>query len=102
MRDRVLAAAAAAGRDPAELTCALNLRVHVTDGSDAEAEVAGSAAEVAEQLAGFVAAGFSALNLQPAGQRTSQLERIAAEVVPAVRAAVHRPRNSSEQQGPDG
>lgn len=83
MRDRVLTAAADAGRGPAEITCALNLRVHL--GSGDGADIAGSPAAVAEQLSAFVALGFTAFNLQPTDR--GQLERIAAEVLPAVRPA---------------
>ena len=80
MRDRVLTAAADAGRDPGELTCALNLRVHLGSGTDAD--VAGSPAAVADQLSAFVALGFTAFNLQLAER--GQLDRIAAEVLPAL------------------
>jgi probable F420-dependent oxidoreductase len=82
MRDRVLAAAADAGRGPAEITCALNLGVHLGGGDGAD--IAGSPADVAEQLSAFVAIGFTAFNLQPTDR--GQLGRIAAEVLPAVRA----------------
>jgi len=85
MRDRVLTAAAEAGRDPGELTCALNLRVHLgSGGSGGGADVAGSPAGVAEQLSALVALGFTAFNLQPTDR--GQLERIAADVLPALRA----------------
>lgn len=80
MRDRVLTAATDAGRDPAELTCALNLGVHL--GRDGDADVVGSPAAIADQLSVFVALGFTAFNLQPADR--GQLELIAAEVLPAL------------------
>jgi probable F420-dependent oxidoreductase len=77
MRDRVLAAAVAAGRDPADITCALNLEIRVDE-----------PARVADQLLGFVRLGFTAFNVKPVGPgRAEQIERLAREVVPAVRAA---------------
>ncbi len=84
MRERVLGAATDAGRKPEDITCALNLGVTVGDGAAADPDVAGSAKDVAEQLAGFVVLGFTAFNLQARGG-PSQLDRIAAEVIPAVR-----------------
>jgi len=94
LRDRVLAAAAAAGRDPGELTCAYNLGVRV-DGHErpgaSPSVVAGPADAVAEQLAGLAGLGFSAFNLQPVGpDPAAQVERLANEVVPAVRTALGR------------
>jgi probable F420-dependent oxidoreductase len=87
MRARVLAAARAAGRDPAALTCAYNLEVAVGGGAGPSV-VAGSPAELAERLLGFVALGFTALNFLPVGpDQDEQAERLAREVLPAVRAA---------------
>ena len=92
LRDRVLAAAVAAGRDPGELTCAYNLAVRVDERQrpgTSPSVVTGPADAVAERLAGFVGLGFTALNLQPVGPGTAeQAERLAREVVPAVRAAL--------------
>jgi alkanesulfonate monooxygenase SsuD/methylene tetrahydromethanopterin reductase-like flavin-dependent oxidoreductase (luciferase family) len=90
LRDRVLAAAAAAGRDPAELTCAYNVEVRVDERpSDTPSVVTGPADAVTEQLVGFVGLGFTALNLLPVGPDTAeQVERLAREVVPAVLTAL--------------
>ena len=90
LRDRVLTAAAAAGRDPDELTCAYNLQVRVDERpSDSPSVVTGPADAVTEQLVGFVGLGFTALNLLPVGPDTAeQVERLAREVVPAVRTAL--------------
>lgn len=87
MRARVLAAAEDAGRDPDALTCALNVEVHVGEEVDSRPDViAGSAEQVATALAGFVAAGFSAFNFMPLGPSApEQAERIATEVIPALR-----------------
>ncbi len=94
MRDRVLDAAREAGRDPTEITCAYNVEVRVDQsGADRSADggssmVAGPADEVARRLAGFAGLGFTAVNLIPAGpDRDEQVALLAAEVLPAVRAA---------------
>ena len=88
MRRRVLTAASEAGRDPGQITCALNLQVQVDARAQASPSVlAGPPAAVAEQLAGFVRAGFTALNFitpgRPAGE---QAERLAREVLPELAA----------------
>jgi alkanesulfonate monooxygenase SsuD/methylene tetrahydromethanopterin reductase-like flavin-dependent oxidoreductase (luciferase family) len=90
MRGRVLAAARAAGRD-GEVTCALNLEVQVDEHPDADPSVlAGPPAVVAECLTGFVRAGFTAFNFNPAGRpHDEQNERLAREVLPTVRADVY-------------
>jgi alkanesulfonate monooxygenase SsuD/methylene tetrahydromethanopterin reductase-like flavin-dependent oxidoreductase (luciferase family) len=89
MRERVLAAAREAGRDPAEITCAFNVTVRVDDTAEATPDVvAGPADVVGERLAGFVAMGFTALNLMPVGpDAAEQVERLGREVVPALRTA---------------
>jgi alkanesulfonate monooxygenase SsuD/methylene tetrahydromethanopterin reductase-like flavin-dependent oxidoreductase (luciferase family) len=88
MRDRVFAAAREAGRDPSELTLAYNVEVRVGDRSDAPTVLAGEPDAIADRLLGFVALGFSAFNLSVSGPAPAeQLERLAREVVPAVRGA---------------
>jgi probable F420-dependent oxidoreductase len=89
MRDRVLAAARDAGRDPAEITCAYNLTVRVHDRAKPRPDtVTGPADAVAEQLLGFLGLGFTALNFIPTGpDPAGQAERLAREVLPAVRGA---------------
>jgi probable F420-dependent oxidoreductase len=90
MRDRVVAAARDAGRDPGELTFAYNLTVRV-DKHAAPGEpslVSGSADAVVERLAGFLAIGFTALNLMPLGpDQDEQAACLAQEVLPALRRA---------------
>jgi probable F420-dependent oxidoreductase len=88
MRERVLAAASAAGRDPAEVTCAYNVGVRVDERAEARPdEVVGSPEVVAERLLGFLELGFTALSLIPMGPgQREQAERLAREVVPALRA----------------
>jgi alkanesulfonate monooxygenase SsuD/methylene tetrahydromethanopterin reductase-like flavin-dependent oxidoreductase (luciferase family) len=84
MRRRVLAAASEAGRDPGQITCALNLQVRVDEHAPAgSSELAGPPAAVAAQLASFVRAGFTALNFITAGHPADeQAERLAREVLP--------------------
>jgi probable F420-dependent oxidoreductase len=88
MRERVLAAAGEAGRDPAEITCAYNVGVRVDERAEARPDqVAGSPDAVAERLLGFLGLGFTALSLIPTGPgQREQAERLAREVVPALRA----------------
>jgi alkanesulfonate monooxygenase SsuD/methylene tetrahydromethanopterin reductase-like flavin-dependent oxidoreductase (luciferase family) len=90
MRDRVFAAAERVGRSPDEITCAYNVEVHVDGGADGDASVvSGSAAAVVERLVEFVRLGFTAINfVLVGGEPDGQVERLATEVVPAVRAAV--------------
>jgi ABC-type multidrug transport system ATPase subunit len=79
----------AAGRDPAEITCAYNLQIRLQSrpGSDPEV-VSGPPDAVAERLLELARMGFSALNFIVAGPRDDeQTERIARDVIPAVRSA---------------
>jgi alkanesulfonate monooxygenase SsuD/methylene tetrahydromethanopterin reductase-like flavin-dependent oxidoreductase (luciferase family) len=87
MRSRVLAAAREADRDPAEITCAYNVAVTVGPGVSPDAgTVSGSVAAVTDQLAGFIALGFTTINLMPRGPDVaSQTELLATEVLPALR-----------------
>lgn len=89
MRERVLAGASEAGRDPAQITCVLNVEVALEGYGEPDPDVVGGSPEqIAERLAGFAALGFAGFNLMPAGRAPGeQLQRIAAEVLPAVRAA---------------
>lgn len=89
MRERVLQAARDAGRDPSEITCAYNVEVRVDGGAgDDPSVVSGTPEQVSERLADFVELGFSALNFMPSGpDYGEQVERLAGEVIPAVRSA---------------
>ncbi len=90
MRERVLEAAHEAGRDPAEITCALHMEARVDDRARARPSlVAGSPAAVTETLLGLARAGFTAFSFTiPGPGAGEQAERLAREVIPAVRAAV--------------
>lgn len=80
----ILAAAVAAGRDPADIARIYNLEVTLERG--VEASVVGESYEIAERLIKFARIGFTGFNFQPVGaNREEQIERLAREVVPAVR-----------------
>ena len=86
MRERVLTAARAAGRKPDEITCALNVPVHI--GERRDNVLSGPATAIVERLISFAGWGFTSFNVVPAGRdRAAQTELLAAEVLPAVRAA---------------
>jgi probable F420-dependent oxidoreductase len=89
MRERVMAAARQSGRQPDELTCVYNLEVRVDEHADGgPSVVSGSPAAVAERLLGFAGLGFSAMSFTPVGpDEAEQAERLAREVIPALRAA---------------
>ena len=87
MMDRVRRAAEEAGRHPADLTFAYNVGIRVDERADPRSFVVSGAPErCAERLREFVALGFTAINLWPAGpDPAAQRERLAAEVVPLLR-----------------
>jgi probable F420-dependent oxidoreductase len=87
MRQRVLAAAERAGRDPAEITCAYNLVVRVDERAEPQPKmVCGSPEALAEQLGGFTAIGFTAFNFMPSGPGLDeQADRLGREVIPLLR-----------------
>jgi probable F420-dependent oxidoreductase len=89
LRERVLAAARAAGRDPDAITCAYNLGVRIDERADPEPSVvAGAPAAVTERLQAFVELGFTAMNFIPVGPgQEEQIERLAREVLPTLRTA---------------
>jgi alkanesulfonate monooxygenase SsuD/methylene tetrahydromethanopterin reductase-like flavin-dependent oxidoreductase (luciferase family) len=89
MREHIFTAAREAGRDPESITCAYNLQVRIDDREDPRPSiVSGPPDVVAERLLGFARIGFSAVNFKPIGPgEDEQAERLAHEVIPAVRAA---------------
>jgi hypothetical protein len=79
----ILAAAGEAGRDPAEIERIYNVEV-----GPVGAELDGRSDEVADRLLDFVRIGFTGFNFKlTSTDRESQLEQIANEVIPLVRAA---------------
>lgn len=89
MRDRIMAAAAVAGRAPEDITCVYNIVVRIDDGAPSDPErLSGGAEAIAESLVDFTRIGFSAFNLIPTGGGLDeQVERLGREVLPAVRGA---------------
>jgi alkanesulfonate monooxygenase SsuD/methylene tetrahydromethanopterin reductase-like flavin-dependent oxidoreductase (luciferase family) len=88
MRRRVDAAATSAGRDPGEIRRVLNVGGMIEDGPVGD-RLHGPPSLWVETLTGFaVDVGFDAFVLWPESDVVRQVERFAAEVAPAVRAAV--------------
>jgi probable F420-dependent oxidoreductase len=89
LREHVLAAAHAAGRDPNAITCTYNLSVRIDEHAEPEPSVvAGAPDAVTERLRSFAELGFTAMNFIPVGPgQQEQIERLAREVLPALRAA---------------
>jgi probable F420-dependent oxidoreductase len=86
MRERVRRAAEAADRDPDDIDYALNVGVRVDErASPRDGVVVGGPDEVARALTEITELGVTFLNLWPAGDGAEQRERLAKEVVPAVR-----------------
>lgn len=78
-----------AGRNPDDITFAYNVPVLVEKGTaSTRGQIAGSAAEVAKQLAEMIVHGFGFLNFWPLGDAALQRESLAREVVPMVRELV--------------
>jgi probable F420-dependent oxidoreductase len=86
-------AAQAARRDPEAIARIYNVRVRISADDPRErvhdADISGTVEQVVDQLVGFIRVGFTGFNFQPVGRdRSAQVERLAAEVMPGVRAAV--------------
>jgi alkanesulfonate monooxygenase SsuD/methylene tetrahydromethanopterin reductase-like flavin-dependent oxidoreductase (luciferase family) len=90
LHEQILRGASEAGRDPDDITLAYNMEIRIDERGEKDSHVVrGSADAVAEQLIGFTELGFTAMNFQPqAPGRGEQIERLATEVIPAVRTAV--------------
>jgi len=90
LRDRIRAAAVAAGRDADEITLAYNVEVQVgADPVQPRPGVVGGPPEaVVEQLHALAELGFTAFNVMPAGpDATEQLHLLARHVLPALERA---------------
>jgi alkanesulfonate monooxygenase SsuD/methylene tetrahydromethanopterin reductase-like flavin-dependent oxidoreductase (luciferase family) len=89
LRSRVLAAAEEAGRSPEAITCVYNLGIRLAGEPDEGQQiVAGPPEAVVDRLLGFVSLGFAGFNFIPLGPGSDeQAERLAREVMPALRAA---------------
>jgi alkanesulfonate monooxygenase SsuD/methylene tetrahydromethanopterin reductase-like flavin-dependent oxidoreductase (luciferase family) len=89
MRERILASAVDAGRNPEDITCAYNMEIRIDEQHHPRPFiVSGPPGAVVERLLGFERLGFTAMNFLPVGPgRAEQVERLAREVIPAVREA---------------
>jgi alkanesulfonate monooxygenase SsuD/methylene tetrahydromethanopterin reductase-like flavin-dependent oxidoreductase (luciferase family) len=85
--DRLRSAAERAGRNPAALDYAYNVRLRVggPPAEDPDVQVAGEPDEVIERLLEVLDLGFTVLNFWVSGRRDEQQERLATEVLPEVR-----------------
>lgn len=91
MRDRVLTAAVDAGRDPGSIDCILNIEIRIDEGANGadDSTVVGSPTEVVERLHELLGLGFNGLNFIALGpDEPDQYRRIAADVLPALRASI--------------
>jgi alkanesulfonate monooxygenase SsuD/methylene tetrahydromethanopterin reductase-like flavin-dependent oxidoreductase (luciferase family) len=87
--ERLRRAAEHAGRNPDYLTYGYTIPVLVDKRSvTTRGQIAGSAEEVARQLADVMRHGFTFLNLWPVGEAAKQRELLAREVLPIVRDCV--------------
>jgi alkanesulfonate monooxygenase SsuD/methylene tetrahydromethanopterin reductase-like flavin-dependent oxidoreductase (luciferase family) len=88
MHERIDAAAAAAGRNPAEIRRVYNIGGTIADGA-ATGLLAGPPEHWIDTLSGFASElGFDTFVFWPANDPVGQVERFAREVVPGLRAAV--------------
>jgi len=88
MRDRILAAAEAAGRDSESISMIYNVVVRIDEevGPD-ESVVVGPPDAIISRLVALARLGFSGFNLMPSGHdRLAQIQRLGREVIPAVKA----------------
>jgi alkanesulfonate monooxygenase SsuD/methylene tetrahydromethanopterin reductase-like flavin-dependent oxidoreductase (luciferase family) len=89
LHEQILRGAHEAERDPSDITLAYNMEIRVDEQAAPEPGiVTGPPDAVTERLIGFTELGFTAMNFQPQGPgRAEQIEQLATEVIPAVRAA---------------
>ena len=89
MRERLFEAARDVGREPKDITLAYNIDFRIDDKASPKPGVlVGPSGQIAQQLISFVNLGFSAMNFSPSGAAPEeQIERLAREVLPAVRSA---------------
>jgi probable F420-dependent oxidoreductase len=90
LRERVVAAAREAGRDPSDVAAIYNVVVRVQADVGAEpGSLAGPAEALTDRLISLAKIGFSGFNLMPTGpDRAEQIERLGRDVIPAVRAGL--------------
>jgi alkanesulfonate monooxygenase SsuD/methylene tetrahydromethanopterin reductase-like flavin-dependent oxidoreductase (luciferase family) len=82
-RERILEAAARAGRSPEAIACIYNLEVRIGSKDPDDSVVSGEPSEIFERLLGFVELGFSGMNFIVGGpDAREQRRRLAMEVLP--------------------
>jgi alkanesulfonate monooxygenase SsuD/methylene tetrahydromethanopterin reductase-like flavin-dependent oxidoreductase (luciferase family) len=87
MRERIVQAAADAGRAPDAITCICNLEVRIGAEDPDRSVVSGEPGHIVERLRELLEVGFGGMNFIVAGPDTEeQRERLAVEVLPALRA----------------
>ena len=92
---RIDHAAEAAGRDPNAIRRILNISGTITDGRRGEGPLEGPVDQWVDTLAGWaIELGVDSFVLWPPDTGTGQIERFAAEVVPAVRGRLAAPGRS--------
>lgn len=86
----VRAAAERAGRDPEALDYAYNVSVRVggSPPQDPDRQLAGEPDEIVERILELLDLGFTVLNFWVGGRRDEQAERLATEIIPAVRQTI--------------
>jgi alkanesulfonate monooxygenase SsuD/methylene tetrahydromethanopterin reductase-like flavin-dependent oxidoreductase (luciferase family) len=82
MRARVLTAAEKAGRDPASVTCALNVEVALGPVIDDDGVISGSPAQVRDRMRRLADLGFGTFNVLVTGDQADGLTRFAQDVLP--------------------
>jgi alkanesulfonate monooxygenase SsuD/methylene tetrahydromethanopterin reductase-like flavin-dependent oxidoreductase (luciferase family) len=88
MRDSVLAAAAAAGRDPSRLTCVLNLVVRTDQEVPEPGTVSGHAESIAARLQGLLDMGFHGFNFVLSGpEPLDDAHMLVEQLIPQLNAA---------------
>jgi alkanesulfonate monooxygenase SsuD/methylene tetrahydromethanopterin reductase-like flavin-dependent oxidoreductase (luciferase family) len=86
-RERIRRNAEEAGRDPDEIEYAYNVGVRVDESAEARpGMIAGSPQHVIDELGALAKNGVTFLVLWAAGDQAEQRERLAGEVIPALRA----------------
>ncbi|MBO0817598.1 MAG: LLM class flavin-dependent oxidoreductase, partial [Actinobacteria bacterium] len=86
MRRRIDAAAEAAGRRPADIRGILNLNIRLGPAAQPEEDVVtGSAEQAVSQLRYLLSLGFTGFNFLAGPDQRDAMQRIAAEVLPALR-----------------
>ncbi|MEV0398836.1 LLM class flavin-dependent oxidoreductase [Actinoallomurus sp. NPDC050550] len=88
MRDRIHAAAADAGRDPSDITCVYNVPIWIDGPASAPGTVTGPASAITDRLLELAGLGFTSMNFMlPEDDARAQAERLAGDVLPALRSA---------------